>query len=150
MVYQRRMSETISCSHRQAMLIWEQAGSAAAQHATFHVIGRSYSFSGITDLHRALVDILEEIEAYKTDMAAGFIDEHGVQTEAGRIHQLEMHSTPLRELDPPGAPNELRYCGACNKRTDHMVRYECFPCVSHHHMQHPSSQMTDSGPRDLD
>lgn len=90
MSYQRSMSETLSDRNNQPMLVWNQGVAASADNAKFHVLGRLYSYSSLTDLSEALEALLNQIKDYHSDLAAGFIDKKGIQTKAGQENQLRI------------------------------------------------------------
>lgn len=133
-MYQRSMSETILDSNRQPMFVWEQAGSADAANAKFHVLGRSYGHTTLSDLSAALAAILVEIDNYRSDMAEGMIDRHGVETEKGRVAKLLRGSEPTRETMQRSAhPGDLTApCYQCRAETDHMQlpnqKRQCVRC----------------------
>lgn len=112
-MYKRAISETLKDSNNQPMVIWDQGAASNAANATFHVIGRIYGYDSLLDLSAALKEIIEQIQNYRSDLANGFIDEHGVRTELPHPDKEEK-----KEPSKPSNPlTDRYYCGDCNKPT---------------------------------
>lgn len=83
-MYKRCMAEAFADANNHAMLIWEMGQTASGPDARFHMLDRFYSFDSLTDLSGCLRAILEQIKNYRTDLAAGYIDDQGNETEKGK------------------------------------------------------------------